>query len=379
MMRVGIDVRLLSEPMTGIGRYTAELTRELLNKSGEFFLYSARPLTIKQWKQDNVKIRSANCHSRASRILWSETCLPYWATKDHVDLFWGPSHRLPRCLPSRVARVTTIHDLVWKHAGETMRPLSRFMEKMLMPQAVQQADRVVADSVSTAKAIEAEYIAASDKIRIVYPGVTDLPEAPDFQSSLFSLGVQQPYILFVGTREPRKNLKRLLEAYALLDTEFKRRAQLVIAGGSGWGNVDLAGWVKNLGLIDHVVLTGYVDDVQLSALYANSLFLAMPYLYEGFGLPIVEAMSYGKPVLTSNTSSMPEVAGEAAILVDPFDERAIASGLKSLLNNAMREKLASKAAANAARFNLQESAEKLWEVFREAIEIRKNTMQGSGE
>jgi glycosyltransferase involved in cell wall biosynthesis len=248
------------------------------------------------------------------------------------------------------------------------------MEKRLMPQAIQQADRIAAVSTSTAKAIEAEYIGTSNKIRIVYPGITDLPVVLNYRSLLSSLSVQQPYILFVGTHEPRKNLKQLLKAYSLLKTETRRDVQLVIAGGNGWGNVDLDNWVKNLGLTGHVVITGYVDDVTLSALYANSLFLAMPSLYEGFGLPIVEAMSYGKPVLTSNISSMPEVAGEAGILVNPFDEYAIATGLKLLLNCTVREKLSSKAKANAARFTLQASTEQLWLAFQEAIETRKDAI-----
>ncbi len=121
-MRVGIDARLLSEQITGIGRYTAELIKELVIKPGVFYLYTVRPGIDEQWRQDNVEIRSTNLHSRVSKMLWSQTCLPYWAARDHVDIFWGASHRLPRYLPATTARVVTIHDLVWKHAGETMRP-----------------------------------------------------------------------------------------------------------------------------------------------------------------------------------------------------------------------------------------------------------------
>lgn len=369
-MRVGIDARLLSEPLTGIGRYTAELTRELVKKPGQFFLYSAGPVAAEHYQQDNVMVRSANLHSRVSKMLWSQSCLPYWAARDHIDVFWGATHRLPRYLPKKVARVVTIHDLVWKHAGETMRPLSRWMEKRLMPQAIRLADRIVADSVSTAKDIEGEYPAVKDTIRVVYPGTTDLPSPLDFQS-LSCFGVKNPYFLFVGTLEPRKNLQRLLEAYALLDAEVRNRACLVIAGGKGWGGVDLAGLVAQLGLNDQVIITDYVDDVQLSTLYTHARFLVMPSLYEGFGLPLVEAMSFGAPVLTSERSSLPEVAGEAGTFVDPFDVHSIAEKLSSLLSDdAYRDHLASQAISNAKRFTWQNAARDMWAVFEEAAAAR---------
>ncbi len=134
-------------------------------------------------------------------------------------------------------------------------------------------------------------------------------------------------------------------------------------------------WIYEYGLNGRVFPLGYVTSKQLATLYANALFLAMPSLYEGFGLPIVEAMSFGKPVLTSNVSSMPEVAGEAAFLADPLDEQSIALGLKSLLDKNKRDKLAEKAKQNANKFNWQTNAEQLWEVFQQAMDIRKQRMQ----
>jgi glycosyltransferase involved in cell wall biosynthesis len=293
-----------------------------------------------------------------------------------VSVFWGATHRLPHYLPAQIARVVTIHDLVWKHAGETMRPLSRWVEKRLMPEAIRQADRIVADSVSTANAIEAEYPAVGDKIRVVYPGATDLPAPLDFQS-LSALGIEYPYFLFVGTLEPRKNLQRLLEAYASLDAELRNRARLVIAGGKGWGGVDIASLVRDMHLDGQVISTGYVNETQLATLYAHARFLVMPSLYEGFGLPLVEAMSFGVPVLTSNRSSMSEVAGDAGMLVDPFDVSSITTGLSSLLGDeAYRDHLASRAIPNAKRFSWQNAAREIWAVFEEAVEMRAELRRG---
>ena len=375
-LKVGIDARLLSHDMNGIKRYTSQTFKELLKKTADFFLYSPSAIATENWKYDNLVIRTAHCRYRVEKMLWSQTSLPYWARKDNLDVFWGPTHRLPRFLPSNIARVVTIHDLVWKHAGKTMRSLSRLMDATLMPQAVEDSDIVVTISKSTADDLAELCPRVRSKIRVIYPGYTSFSGSDNNQIAT-DLIVPSPYILFVGTLEPRKNLYRLMKAFASL-REANGSVSLVIAGSKGWGNVDISQWINELGLDGKVFPVGYVTDEQLSALYANSLFLAMPSLYEGFGLPIVEAMSYGKAVLTSNISSMPEVAGRASVLVDPFDEYSIAMGLRSLIDKTERSKLAAEAKKNTKRFNLQENAEKLWEVFQEAIEIRKNIMQGSG-
>ncbi|MET0103022.1 MAG: glycosyltransferase family 1 protein [Sedimenticola sp.] len=369
-MRVGIDARLLSEQITGIGRYTSELTRQLIMQKGEFHLYSACPISDNFWRQDNIMLRSGHFHNRIGKMLWSQTYLPYWSVKDQIDVFWGTTHRLPKYLPSSVARVVTIHDLVWKYAGETMRPLSRWMEKRLMPVAIRQADRIISDSLSTAQAIREEYPSVQERIRVIYPGVTDLP-GPMEMHALSGFGIFQPYFLFVGTLEPRKNLKRLLRAFASLHRSIVGDAQLVIAGGKGWGSVNVNQLVKEMELSERVITVGYVTDVQLSTLYAHARFLVMPSLYEGFGLPLVEAMSFGIPVLTSNRSSLPEVCGDAGILVDPFDEESIATGLSTLLNDDdHRDKLASKAIRNAARFDWENAAIETLAVFEEAVQER---------
>ena len=127
--RIGVDARILSERVTGIGRYTHEMLTQLVDRGHEWFLYSHRPIIVGDWSRYNVRIRVANLleavnfPKRVLRLAWAQTVLPWWASQDKVDLFWSPGHRLPRYLSKRIARVVTIHDLVWKHAGETMRPL----------------------------------------------------------------------------------------------------------------------------------------------------------------------------------------------------------------------------------------------------------------
>jgi glycosyltransferase involved in cell wall biosynthesis len=374
-LRIGVDARLIGEPVTGIGRYTIELTRRLVETPHHWFLYTPRRPPGSTWQQPNVTVRAAQVRSRVGRMFWSQTVLPWWARRDDLDLFWGATHRLPQWLPDRVARVVTIHDLVWRHAGETMRPTSRWLEAMLMPQAVRLADRVLADSRSTAGAVASEFPEAAAKVRVVHLAASPLA-SPGQRGALRDLGIPGDYILFVGTLEPRKNLPRLLQAFALMPAPARARAQLVIAGGIGWGRDDLAGLIARLGLGNRVVLTGYVDEATLSTLYAHALFFAMPSLYEGFGLPLLEAMSFGTPVLTSACSSLPEVAGDAGMLVDPLDVQSIAKGLSALvLDDALRDGLAAHSKSNAAQFSWAKTAQQTLQVFEEAVTVRRHRLE----
>jgi glycosyltransferase involved in cell wall biosynthesis len=370
-MRIGIDACLLAVPLTGIGRYTTEMSRELIALGGEFFLYMPKPPIHGDWRQSNVHVRACNFRGRVGKMLWSQTLLPYQVAKDRVDVFWGATHRIPRYLPDSTARVVTIHDLVWKYAGETMRPLSRWVEQRLMPEAVSLADKIIADSSSTASAVAEEFPEAKDKVSVVHLGAMSMP-APADRASLLPFGIDRPYFLFVGTLEPRKNLRRLLGAFSRIPESIRAANLLVIAGGKGWGGVNVEQMLLEMGLTRHVVIMGYVSDGQLSTLYAHARFFAMPSLYEGFGLPLVEAMSCGAPVLTSNSSSLPEVAGEAGLLVNPLDEKSIADGLMRLLtDDACHANLAAKAKANAARFSWAKAARETMTIFAEALRERQ--------
>lgn len=374
MLKVGIDARSLSRPITGIGRYTLEICRVLSKLPNiSLYLYSPAPIpfsVLKGWQVE--KIYFQNLNNGFLRQIWSETLLPFWVKKDDIDVFWGPAHRIPHWLPRHVARVVTIHDLVWKYVSETMRPFSLLLERYQMPFAVSKSDAVVASSIATAEAVKKEFGISLEKLSVVTLAPT-LTEGLFNADLLGAVDVDQPYFLFVGTLKPRKNLSRLLKAYSLLSNSIKDQAILVIAGGKGWGDITVTEEVTSLNLSNYVKILGYVDEITLSALYSNSKFLAMPSLYEGFGLPLVEAMSYGVPVLTANNSSMTEVAGNAGILVDALDIKSIADGLKEMItNNKLRKTLAKNAKLNSSRYSWDESAIKLIKVFEKAIKFRKN-------
>ena len=371
MYRIGVDARLLAEEVTGIGRYTVEVLSRLTLAGHEWFLYSHQPIIVGKWEMSNVHLRTDNLPGRGLRMLWAQSVMPFRAWRDEIDLFWSPAHRLPSLLPARVARVVTVHDLVWKHAGETMRPMSRWLDSILMPEAVRLADRVITVSGHTAEDLLREMPSARGKVFPIPLGTSFLAPAAS-RESLTSLGLTEPYFLFVGTLEPRKNLTRLLEAFARLPDSLRSRAVLAMAGGKGWGGVDVATIAERFGIGDRVRVLGYVDDSQLATLYTHALFLAMPSLYEGFGLPLLEAMSHGTPVLTSNCASMPEVAGDEGMLVDPCDVDSVAHGLSELLSHdARRNALACLAKTHAASFSWDRAAEDTLRIFDDAIGARK--------
>jgi glycosyltransferase involved in cell wall biosynthesis len=372
-MRIGVDARLLSGPLTGIGRYTFELSKKLTQIPGvNFSFYTPDPIRDEVEKSLKPCIfKSDSCHDHLSKMIWSQTKLPYWASRDQVDLFWGATHRLPRFLPKSIASVVTIHDLVWKYVPQTMRPLSLFMEKRLMPEAIGMADLVMADSQSTASGIAEVFPQFFHKVRIVHLGVSMFPNLHDPAALLLQLNVTKPYFLFVGTIEPRKNLEKLLGAFALLPSFYRDQFSLLIAGGKGWGGVELEKLIRESDLKNSVKLLEYVTDQQLGVLYSNARFLAMPSLYEGFGLPLLEAMQYGTPVLTSHKGSMAEVVGDGGLLIDPYSVESISAGIqRMLIDDQLIKTLGNNAFRRAQDFSWDKCAAEAMAVFEEAIALR---------
>lgn len=371
-LRVGVDARLLCFPLTGIGRYTAELCNHLCRREVEVFCYLPGPISSAYALDQRIKVRAGRGGGELPKILWSQTLLPDWAARDAVDVLWGTSHRLPFRLQSTIGRVVTIHDMVWRKYPQTMKKSTLWAERIFMPPAMQFADRVIADSQSTAADLRSAFPRCADKIRVVYPGAGfEQHKITANKNTLPELGIVRPFFLFVGTLEPRKNLERLVSAYGVLSPEMRQKAQMVVVGGRGWGGVQLTHCIGSRGLADDVLLTGYVTDEQLSALYAAARFLAMPSLYEGFGFPVLEAMSRGTPALVSNASSLPEICGDAAVVVDPLDEASIARGLIALISGPQRDQLALLAKSQAEKFSWGKAAFEVEAVFREAVQKRR--------
>ncbi len=291
----------------------------------QLFLYSVAPVLI-EFSQPNVTVRTTPVHMPLLNALQAQIAFPTWARHDRINIFWSPRHHLP--LLSGRPTVVTIHDMVWKRHGQTMVRLGRMIEQLLMPKSLRKAQGVIAVSRATAQDIIAFYPDVAQKI-VVIPGATSLQEIAPGSDELPT----QPYMLFVGTMEPRKNLNAVLDAYRLLLDSGVTTHRLVIAGNLGWKNEETHLKLEREPLTTYVDLSGKVPDEHLVALYRGADFVVAPSLYEGFGLVVLEAMGFGKPVITANTSSLPEVAGDAALLVDPTSIQDIEIAMRALIEN----------------------------------------------
>lgn len=354
--RIAVDARPLCYPGTGIYRYTHELLTRLCRMGGEWFLYSHQRYDTAPFELANVHHRTAAMSPAMRGAQLAQLLFPLWARRDRVDVLWGPRHQLPPLMPRTLRMVLTIHDLVWKEYGETMRFPGRQIENFLTPRALARADVIAVVSLFTKAQLEKYFPGVAHKVELV-PGASVLAGIDDVPAT----GRKEnkgAYFLFVGTLEPRKNLPRLLRAYRRYAQDNPRARPLKIAGGSGWGKQDIAGLVQQLGLDEQVQLLGRVDDNTLAALYRGAHALLMPSLYEGFGLPVVEALSAGVPVITSRDSAMAEVAGVAGLCVDPLSESDICRAMAWIDNDReLHAALAAGTALEASRYSWDKSAE----------------------
>jgi glycosyltransferase involved in cell wall biosynthesis len=328
-MKIGIDARPLSHDLTGIGRYTLNVINELilLDESIEWFLYSDRPLLI-SFNLPNVKIRIGGNGTAFTSTIFSQCVFPIWAIRDKLDTFWSPRHHLPLALAvvPKIRKVVTVHDIVWKKCPETMSKFGLLLEKLLFKPSVQIASAVIAVSDFTKNELQHEYDTVRKKIFSI-PLQSFISK--DNARKTYPKYTTDDYILFVGTLEPRKNLKNLLSAFQTISKK-KNDIKLIIVGKDGWGDVKVSQLTKNLGIEDKVVTTGFVSDEELLSLYQHCGILAMPSLYEGFGLPALEALSLKKKVIVSKFNAIAEIEGDNVFVTD-LDSMAISEAIEKAL------------------------------------------------
>ena len=320
-----------------------------LDTEHRWFLYADRPLGG-DWPS-HVSVRQFSGHQPLMSLARTQFTFSAWCARDQLDVYWSPRHHLP--LFANVPCVVTIHDLVWKEFPETMQPANLFVEKLLMPSSVEKAASVIAVSQSTKQEVESTFDIEPERVRLIH-------EAADLESNQnSSREIPEPYFLFVGTHEPRKNLPRLLEAYQqyLSDGGSHR---LMIVGGTGWGDE------LDSHRIEGVRNLGYVEDFRLDGLIRNSTALILPSLYEGFGLPILESLKRGVPVITSKVASMPEIAGPAGLLIDPYSVTEIASAMTQMSNVTFRDRLAAECEGQSDKFSWDRAAQETLAVIENA-------------
>lgn len=379
-MVVGIDYTAAAWQGAGIGRYTRELVHAAAAAAPAtrfvlFYAASGLPangvyhIALRELcaTQRNVRAVAIPLTPWQLTMLWQRARVPLpveWFT-GRLDLVHAPDFALP---PTRARTLLTVHDLTFLLHPQWFVPgLRRYLAKTV-PRSLRRADLVLADSAATRADLIRLLGSPAERVVVVYPGVgAEFRRLPAAQLVTMRerLGLPDAFLLFVGTIEPRKNLPRLLGALARLHASGACRLPLVIAGRKGWLYDEVFAAVARHGLQTQVHWLDFVADADLPALYNLATAFVYPSLYEGFGLPVAEALACGTPVVTSRRASLPEIAGNAAVLVDPADETAIAAGIVAACNSGGR--LRTIGPRRAAQFSWERAARELLACYERAL------------
>jgi glycosyltransferase involved in cell wall biosynthesis len=375
---VGIDYTAAYEQGAGIGRYVRELIRALAAYDCEtpyrLFVAGATQISLPPAPGPNFDWSPTRITPLWFARLWHrlQVPLPVETFTGRLALYHATDFTLPPTLPG-VRTLLTVHDLSFVRAPETTTPVLKAYLDRVVPRSARRADHVLADSQATKDDLIELYGTPPEKITVLLSGVTsNFAPVTDTETRRDVRQRYQipdnPYIFSVGTVQPRKNYTRLAKALAALGSDYQD-IHLVIAGGRGWLDSPIYQMIRDLKLTDRTHFIGFARDEDLPALYSGAECLAYPSLYEGFGFPVLEAMRCGTPVVTSTVSSIPEVAGDAALLVDPYNVDALADALRQLISDQeLRAGLITKGFKQAAWFTWERSAQQLRTVYQQVVE-----------
>lgn len=372
-MRIGIDATALPPQLAGAGTYIANLIRTLpkVDSENEYIVFvktEQRSLFAPHPRVERVGVPSP---TRPLRVLWEQAVLPWLVRKYRLDLLHSPHYTMP--LLKRSKAVVTFHDMTFFILPDMHQPYKRIFFKTMIALSARRADAIIADSENTKRDIL--QILKLDP-RLIYAVPLGNSESSGLYSPREIERVRRQYrlpkkvVLFVGDLEPRKNLPTLVSAFKLLvDREIPH--SLVIVGKKVWRYKEIFQTVKKLQLENRVVFTGFVPENDLPFLYKAADLFVYPSFYEGFGLPVLEAMAHGIPVITSNVSSMPEIVGEAGILVDPDAAHTLAEKMGDvLIDHALHEKLGSAGRERAKFFSWERTARETLAVYEQVLRER---------
>jgi glycosyltransferase involved in cell wall biosynthesis len=381
-VKIAIDISpLATRKRTGIPNYIFNLCQNLpiadennkyLLFGASFGYYQSLQAATKEMrinKHPNVSTRISRVPRAALRLIWKYMHVPSAERLvGDIDIFHA-SHRIPP--PSKKARlVVTIHDLtpIKLPVYHTKKMIDHYISDI--PQSLKKADMVIAVSNCTKNDILEHFDIAEERVRVTpeaandnYKQISD-KHAIDKVKGIYD--IDKDYILFVGTLEPRKNLVNLLKAYSILPDYLKRDYALVLCGKKGWYYEEIFETVRELKLENKVIFTGYVPDKDIPLLMNGAAVFVYPSFYEGFGLPPLEAMACGTPVISTNVSSIPEVVGDAGILVSPTDVEELSDAMLRVLDNeTLKAQLSEKGLKQASKFSWRATAEKTVELYNE--------------
>lgn len=365
-MKIGFDAREAFTEKAGKGQLAYHLLLELIatDPANEYFVFVATPSGL---------VLPSNFHEvvvTSKSLLWHIAVMRK-AKSLELDVYFSPTSYIVPALAS-FKTVMIVHDMVAFLNVTQHQAKAKWIERLTLKRAVRKTSRIVTISHNSKRDLEKIFPESNGKVRVVYPAqATEAISAPAdvVQGKFDAMHLPTSYILFVGTIEPRKNIDGILRAYALYKKQVEHPAKLVIAGKKGWFYKDVFALVDELDLQDDVVFTGFVDKDALPLLYKNARCFFFPSWYEGFGLIVLEAFSFGCPVITSNNSSLPEVAGDAAVMVDPSDTDGMARALILVTSDdAKRAALIAKGFEQHKKFSWDKNARETLAVIKEAYE-----------
>lgn len=352
MLKIGIDVRPMINNPAGIGYYVKGLVAALskIDKENLYLLYADKDFEVlskKSFKKVIVNKKGVFWHLSVYRD----------AKSSKLDVYHSTHSLLLPIFPF-LKTVVTYHDASAVLFPQKHSLRVRIISKILFSLAAKRAKHIIVPSEATKRDVINITKISESQISVVAEGVNEL-------GVTWNKDTENPYIFFIGTLEPRKNIDNLLRAYKILKERYNAKEKLIIAGGKGWLSSHLLSLVKSLGISDSVRFMGYVYPKEKEELFSKASVFVFPSLYEGFGLPVLEAMSAGVPVVTSNISSLPEVAGEAAVLVPPNDPEKIAEAIFWILSNEDKSfELSRKGLAQARRFSWERCAKNTLEIYK---------------
>ncbi|MBI5816512.1 MAG: glycosyltransferase family 4 protein [Nitrospinae bacterium] len=371
-MNIAIDIRTINKPRSGVGYYVTNLIQNLqeIDKNNHYCLIS------NNGEYENTFRSQSNFESHKTWVsnenhligdIWENVSLPLLLRKKGVNVFHGPAFMIP-LLKGHVGTVVTIHDIVSFRMPHTIPTKYALYMQLLIRTVTKRAEMVITVSEFNKRELVELLNVPEKKIKVVHHGVS-----PQFKPAVSGIdkgalksrfGINNRYMLFVSNLEPRKNLVRLMQAYDKVRETLNGEYQLVICGKKGWLYKDILKTYEQLKGEGNIIITNYVNEADLLTLYQNADMFVFPTLYEGFGLPVLEAMACGAPVITSNVSSLPEIAGDAAELIDPLSVEAISGAMLKLAGSAdLRRSMRENGLRQAAKFSWKETARRTLEVY----------------